>query len=170
MVPARAAFEHAGLARAHIVLGETRGSGQASRVNLEALRTRAAEIVASGEAPVCLRYRSAYDWSLGGLEDLQARFAAEYAKTDALAAELTSRGVAVAGVLFERKPFVDWLNGRGDSRELRLAWARERAETPGPHVWRFTLGNPPASEPAHPETREAFGEGAGWAASTQALQ
>lgn len=134
-------------------------------MKLDAIRARAAEIAASGVAPVCLRYRSAYGWSLGETEDLDARYWSDYVKTEMLAAELTGRGVVVVGILFEGKSYRDWLAGRPDSRELRLEWARERATVPGPHAWRFALGDPAPLELASPDVRAAYGKGAGWAAN-----
>ena len=108
-----------------------------------------------------LRYRSQYDWRIDGAGD-ELAFRAGYAATDALAAELTSSGAVVHGVLFEPTPYRRWLAHRGDTGARRVEWAAERLTKPGPHVWTFTLGDPPAGEPAAQAARSKVGEAAGW--------
>jgi hypothetical protein len=91
---------------------------------------------------------------------LEADFRDAYDETDAPAAELTRRRVAVYGVLFEPQQYQFWLAARTDSRLLRDEWTTGRvAERTGGGVFTFTVGGLRADEPAAPAAEALFGGG-----------
>jgi hypothetical protein len=119
---------------------------------------------------IFVRYRSHCEWRVETSDTVEADFREACDEADALAAELTRRGVAVYGVLFEPQQYRRWRAARPDSRALRDEWAHGRvAERRGGGVFAFTLGVLRANEPAAPAAEALFGGGEnpiGWAILT----